>query len=67
MAIISGALLIEGPFMVILEWLGKLWPLALIFGGIALLWGARKVTSSGSKEEESLEADDITIEKLKTE
>ena len=61
MAIISGALLVEGPFMVVLEWLGKLWPLALIVGGIAILIGARKL---GAKEPDSADLDDVHIEKL---
>lgn len=64
MALISGALLIEGPFMVALEWLGKLWPLALIIGGIAILLGARKLSD---KDEVIEEADEITIDKLKAE
>lgn len=63
MAIISGALLIEGPFMVALEWLGKLWPLALILGGIAMLLGARKLSSKGA----DLPEDELGIDKLKTE
>ncbi len=63
MAIISGALLIEGPFMVALEWLGKLWPLALILGGIAMLLGARKL----SNKDADVPDDDLSIDKLKTE
>ena len=67
MAIISGALLVQGPFMVVLEWLGKLWPLALIFGGIAILLGARKYSEKSPEDTELPEADDATIDKLKTE
>ena len=67
MAIISGALLIAGPFMVILEWLGKLWPLALIIGGIAILLGARKVSGKSAAEADLTEMDDVQLDKLKTE
>ena len=62
MALISGALLIEGLFMVALEWLGKLWPLALIIGGIAILLGARKLSGTG---EEISKEEDVSIDKLK--
>lgn len=65
MALISAALLLDGPFMVLLEWVGKLWPLALIAGGIALLWGARKMHAGKEKGSEIPEADDFDIEKLK--
>ena len=67
MAIISGALLIAGPFMVILEWLGKLWPLALIIGGIAILLGARKVSGKSAAEADLPEMDDVQLDKMKTE
>jgi hypothetical protein len=63
-ALISGALLIQGPFVVALEWLGKLWPLALIIGGIAVLFGARKVSDKGEKLEEP---DGTTPDSLKLE
>ncbi len=52
MALISGALLIEGPFLFLLEWLGKLWPLALIAGGIAIILGARKMSGKSEKSVE---------------
>ena len=61
MALISGALLVSGPFAVALEWLGKLWPLALIAGGIAVLLGARKLSSKPAVDEEEPEP----VEKLK--
>jgi hypothetical protein len=64
MALVSGALLIEGPFMVALEWVGKLWPLALIIAGIAVLAGARKVTSKGA---DSASESELPESKLKTE
>ena len=67
MAIISGALLIEGPFMFALEWLGKLWPLALIAGGIAILLGARKLSEKEPETDEVAETDEIPIEKLELE
>jgi hypothetical protein len=44
MALIGGALLAQGPFLVALEWLGRLWPLALIIGGIAILLGGRRLS-----------------------
>jgi uncharacterized membrane protein HdeD (DUF308 family) len=63
MAIISGALLVEGPFEVVLEWLGKLWPVALIIGGIAMLLGARKLNKKEPESDELTEPDEIAIEK----
>jgi len=65
MALVSGALLVQGPFWVALEWLGKLWPLALILGGIAILFGARR--SRGEKDAEQFEVDETAVDKLKTE
>lgn len=65
MAIISGAILVQGPFMFALEWLGKLWPLALIAGGIAILLGARKINEKGNAGTEIPDMDDVSIEKLK--
>ena len=41
-ALISGALLQDGSLMVVVEWLGKLWPVFLIFAGLVVLFGARK-------------------------
>ncbi len=67
MAIISGALLVQGPFMATLEWLGKLWPLALVAGGIALLVSARKITAQDEKEPDELESDDQTLDKVELE
>jgi hypothetical protein len=64
MALISAALLVEGPFMVALDWLGKLWPLALIIGGIAVLLGARKISAKDEKGSDQPESDEAPIEKL---
>jgi hypothetical protein len=64
MALVSGGLLVQGPFWVALEWVGKLWPLALILGGIAILFGARG--SRGEKEAEQPEIDETAVDKLKT-
>ena len=66
MALISGALLIEGPFMFALEWLGKLWPLALIAGGIAIILGARKMSGKEDKSAEASEIDEAPVEKLQS-
>lgn len=67
MALVSGALLIEGPFMVALEWLGRLWPLALIAGGIAVLWGARRAGGKGGAKEKLPETDEIPADKIQPE
>ena len=64
MALISAALLVEGPFMVALDWLGKLWPLALIVGGIAVLLGARKISNKDVKDSDLPETDEVPVEKL---
>lgn len=61
MALISAALFVEGPFQVALDWLGKLWPLALIIGGIAILLGARRLKDSGGKTADLPDEDDIEI------
>lgn len=37
LALIGGALLMGGAGLTVLEWAGKLWPLALIAGGVAAL------------------------------
>jgi len=64
MALISAALLVEGPFMVALDWLGKLWPLVLIVVGIAVLLGARKISTKDAKGSELPESVEVPIEKL---
>jgi hypothetical protein len=67
MALISGSLLVEGPFMFILEWLGKLWPIALIIGGIAILFGAKKVSEKPPQAAPFEEDQEELIENLKAE
>ncbi len=67
MAIISGAILVQGPFMVALEWLAALWPLALIAGGIAILLGARKINEKSTKEMDHFDDEEINFKNLKTE
>lgn len=44
------AVLYGGMFMVTLEWLGKLWPLALIIAGALLIWKVRRVSTEIEKE-----------------
>ncbi len=65
MGLISAALLVEGPFLVALEWVGKLWPLALIVGGIAVLLGARKMQSAKEKLADIPPAEELDIDQLK--
>ncbi|MDX1413681.1 MAG: hypothetical protein R3293_05780 [Candidatus Promineifilaceae bacterium] len=65
MALISGAILVEGPFLVVLEWIGKLWPVALIAGGIAIILSARKMRAKSKADIEFPEADEFDVEQLK--
>jgi hypothetical protein len=62
MAIISGALLAQGPYLVALEWLGKLWPLALIIGGIAVLFGGLRRRQKRFEGEDEATADQLKLE-----
>jgi hypothetical protein len=65
MGLISAALLLQGPFDVALEWLGKLWPLLLIVGGIVVLYGAFKGGAKGGESQDLPETDEATVDKLK--
>jgi hypothetical protein len=40
LALIGFALMAGGAGLQVLEWIGRLWPLALIAGGLAVLWRA---------------------------
>jgi hypothetical protein len=40
--LVGAAVLFGGVFTDVLEWAGKLWPLALIFVGVFVLWKARR-------------------------
>lgn len=51
--LVALAVLYGGVFMNALEWLGKLWPLALILAGIAILWKMRH--HSADEDEKPLE------------
>jgi hypothetical protein len=50
-ALVGLAVLYGGLFESVLEWAGKLWPLALIIGGIALLWKARRPAADESEKQ----------------
>jgi hypothetical protein len=65
--VVGGALLVQGPFSVALEWIGKLWPLALIIGGIAVLMGARKVSQPDTADVDELKTAEPPIDKLEIE
>lgn len=65
MALISGAVLVQGPFIIVLEWVGKLWPLALIAGGAAILIRAGKMKDKNKGQIEIPAPDEIDVDKLK--
>lgn len=49
-AVIGLAVLYGGFFLSALEWAGRLWPLALIVGGVLLLWKARRPAADESEK-----------------
>jgi len=65
MALISGADLVQGPFIIVLEWVDKLWPLALIAGGAAILIRAGKMKDKNKGQIEIPAPDEIDVDKLK--
>jgi hypothetical protein len=48
--LVGAAVLFGGVFTNILEWAGKLWPLALIIFGVAVLWKARRPSTEASEK-----------------
>ena len=43
MAVIGTGILFGGVFMTVLAFVGKIWPVFLILGGVALLWQSRDI------------------------
>jgi hypothetical protein len=47
---VGAAVLFGGVFGNVLEWAGKLWPLALIIVGVSVLWKARRPSTEDSEK-----------------
>lgn len=48
--LVGAAVLFQGVFLDVLEWVGKLWPLALIIAGALLLWRIRRPSAEETEE-----------------